>query len=61
MDDLSSLASERVRPLIRVRQIRDFSDRPIAPAELDAIADVARWSGSSQNTQPWRFILIRQR
>jgi nitroreductase len=61
MGDLSSLASERVRPLIRVRQIRDFSDRPIAPAELDAIADVARWSGSSQNTQPWRFILIRQR
>ena len=61
MDDFSSLASERVRPLIRVRQIRDVSDRPIAPAELDAIADVARWSGSSQNTQPWRFILIRQR
>ena len=61
MNDLSSFAADRVRPLVRVRQIRDFSDRPIAPAELDAIADVARWSGSSQNTQPWRFIVIRER
>jgi nitroreductase len=26
-------------------------------ASLDAIADVARWSGSSRNTQPWRFIV----
>lgn len=25
---------------------------------LDAIADVARWSGSSRNTQPWRFIVV---
>ncbi len=25
---------------------------------LDAIADVARWTGSSKNTQPWRFIVI---
>ena len=28
------------------------------PAVLDALADVARWTGSSQNTQPWRFIVI---
>jgi nitroreductase len=26
-------------------------------ASLDAIANVARWSGSSRNTQPWRFIV----
>lgn len=61
MDDLSTFAAERLRPLIRVRQIRDFADRAVSPAELDAIADVARWSGSSGNTQPWRFVLVRQR
>lgn len=27
-------------------------------AALDALADVARWTGSSKNTQPWRFILV---
>jgi len=50
-----------VRPLVRARQIRDFSDQTGRSADLDAIANVARWSGSSQNTQPWRFIVIRER
>ena len=50
---------DRVRPLLRTRQVREFTDRPIAPADVDAMADVARWSGSSSNEQPWRFIVIR--
>lgn len=50
---------DRVRALIRVRQIRDFTDEPVDPAELHAISEVARWSGSSRNQQPWRFIVIR--
>ena len=61
MSDLSGHAAERVRPLIRVRQVRDFLDRHVAESELDAIADVARWSGSSMNTQPWRFIVLREK
>jgi nitroreductase len=48
-----------VRPLVRVRQIRDFTPDPVSEAELEAITEVARWSGSSRNTQPWRFIVIR--
>jgi nitroreductase len=31
----------------------------MSPADVDAMADVARWSGSSSNEQPWRFIVIR--
>jgi nitroreductase len=58
--DLSSSARDRVRPLVRVRQIREFTDEPVHAAELDAIVDVARWSGSSRNNQPWRFIVIRE-
>jgi nitroreductase len=50
-----------VRPLLRTRQIREFTDEPLSDAQLDALADVARWSGSSQNTQPWRFIVVRDR
>lgn len=53
---------ERVRPLLRVRQVREFeTDAPLTGEEVDAIADAARWSGSSQNTQPWRFITLRER
>ena len=51
---------EIVRPLLRVRQVRDFTDQPVDDAALDAITEVARWSGSSRNTQPWRFIVIRR-
>ena len=50
-----------VRPLIRVRQYRQFTDVPPTDRELAAIVDAARWSGSSRNSQPWRFIVIRER
>jgi nitroreductase len=52
---------DTVRPLLRVRQIRQFTDQAPSDEELAAIADVARWSGSGKNTQPWRFIVIRDR
>jgi nitroreductase len=51
---------ELVRPLLRTRQIREFTAEPVSEADLAALADVARWSGSSSNTQPWRFIVIRE-
>ncbi len=60
MTDSPHTPREAVRPLLRVRQVREFrTDTPVSAAELDAIADAARWSGSSQNTQPWRFITMR--
>ena len=52
---------ERVRLLLRTRQVREFTDEPLTSAELEALTDVARWSGSSRNNQPWRFIVIRDR
>ena len=48
-----------VHPLIRVRQTRDFTGRRISRAELEAITEVARWTGSSRNEQPCRFIALR--
>ena len=52
---------DAVRPLVRTRQIRDFTDEPLSDADLDALTEVARWTGSSRNNQPWRFIVIRDR
>jgi nitroreductase len=52
--------SAKVRPLLRTRQTREFTDEPVSEADLTTLADVARWSGSSANTQPWRFIVIRE-
>ncbi len=50
--------ADAIRPLLRTRQFREFTAVPPTAEELDAIVDAARWSGSSQNTQPWRFVVI---
>ena len=43
------------------RNVRSFEDRPIADDHLDEILESGRRSPSSQNWQPWDFILVRQR
>ena len=52
---------ELVRPLIKVRQAREFTSKKVTRAELHAITEAARWSGSSRNEQPCRFIVLRDR
>jgi len=34
-----------------------FTDRPVEPQKLRCLFEAARWSASSFNEQPWRFIL----
>jgi nitroreductase len=43
------------------RNVRSFTDQPIPPAELDRILEAGRRSPSSQNWQPWDFILVTDR
>jgi nitroreductase len=61
VSDDARTPADVVRPLLRVRQIREFEPGPPSDEQLAAIADAARWSGSSTNSQPWRFIVIRDR
>ncbi len=42
-----------------LRSVRRFSTRSIGGAVLLDILDVARWTGSSKNTQPWHLIAVR--
>lgn len=55
---MSTSPADRLRPLRATRQFREFTAEPVDRASLDAIADVARWSGSARNTQPWRFLVV---
>ena len=55
---MSTNPADRLRPLRQTRQVREFTAEPVEKEALDAIADVARWSGSAGNSQPWRFILV---
>ena len=58
MTEPAASSREILRPLLRVRQVREFTAERIEALTLDAIVDVARWSGSSRNEQPWRFITL---
>ena len=43
------------------RNVRSFTDRPVPAADLDRILEAGRRSPSSQNWQPWDFILVIER
>lgn len=45
----------------RLRAIREFSAEPISDDDLAEILGVARWTGSAQNLQPWRFVVVQSR
>jgi len=40
------------------RNVRSFADRPIPAADLDRILEAGRRAPSSQNWQPWDFIVV---
>ena len=52
---------ETLRILRRVRSVRDFRPDPISDQDLAAILEVARWTGSGGNNQPWTFLIVRDR
>ena len=43
------------------RNVREFADRPVAAGDLDQILEAGRRAPSSQNWQPWDFILVTSR
>ena len=48
-----------LRALRKTRQIRSFTEEPVSEDDLHTILEVSRWTGSSMNTQPWQFIVVR--
>lgn len=51
-------AVEGVLPIIHHRwSPRSFADREVSPADLRTVFEAARWTASSYNEQPWRFLV----
>ena len=49
---------EGMEPLLANRwSPRAFKETPVKPADLRLILEAARWTASSSNLQPWRFIV----
>lgn len=45
----------------KVRQSRKYLDTPVSSDDLNTLLEVAQWTGSAKNTQPWHFIVIRDK
>ena len=52
---------DRIAFLRRLRAVRQFRPDPVPEAALADLLEVARWSGSANNRQPWEFIVLRDR
>lgn len=52
---------EVTREMRRVRQARLYEPTPVPEDVLQELLEIARWTGSSRNTQPWQFIVITDR
>ncbi len=52
-------AAALIEFLRRQRQTRSFTSEPVSDGDLQQILEVARWTGSAKNTQPWNFVVVR--
>jgi nitroreductase len=43
------------------RNVRDYTDEPIARADLERILEAGRRAPSSMNWQPWNFVVVTNR
>jgi nitroreductase len=49
---------DAVEQIKKVRQARQYDDRPVSEDVLHTLLEVAQWTGSSRNTQPWHFVVV---
>jgi len=49
---------EVTREIRNVRQARLYKPDAVPGDVLDELLEIARWTGSSRNTQPWEFVVV---
>lgn len=57
----SHIRSSGLDPIRRVSQIREYSPETVPDEVVDQLLELARWTGSAMNGQPWRFIVVRDK
>jgi nitroreductase len=54
------IAEDRIAFLRSLRAVRSFRPDPVPREVVEDILEVARWSGSASNRQPWELVVIRE-
>ena len=49
------------RHVLALRVVRRYLPDPIPPAEMEAVLEAGRWTGSSKNRQGWAFVVVDDR
>lgn len=52
---------ETYQAIRTVLAVREYAGNPVAEATVDRILEAARLTASSQNKQPWHFIVVRDK
>ncbi len=52
-------AEDKISFLRNLRAVRAFRSDPVPQNVVDDILEVARWSGSTSNRQPWEIVVVR--
>jgi nitroreductase len=47
--------------VVSKREVREYLDRPVPDDIVTKILQAGRATGSSKNTQPWRFVILKDR
>jgi len=50
-----------IEPMRTVRQIRQYAADPVPGEVVRDLLKVARWTGSSRNSQPWHFVVVTEK
>jgi nitroreductase len=56
-----TMSQDAYETLLAYRSVRHFTAAPIPEESLTRILQAGRWAGSAKNTQPWHFIVVRER
>lgn len=54
----STAGTDITQAMQKVRQIRQFLPDEVPEETIEELLQVARWTGSSRNTQPWHFVAV---
>ncbi len=55
------MLTEVEKAIMERRSIRVYRDEPVADELLHRILEAARWAPSAVNSQPWHFIVVRNK
>jgi len=61
MTDTQKTVRDRIALLRGLRAIRQFRPDPVPQDVVHDVLEVARWTGSARNLQPWELLVIRDR